>query len=504
MTLKSTLSIAALALGVAAAPADAEMPTDPGGLGLVQDAWNAELRNRGVSRQNPGYVRYVYNPESVFPIRAREGMITTIKLPEGEKITQAFAGDDQGFQVGIPTANSMAVRADYPGVDTNIVAYTESGRIFTFYVRSDQFSAQQISDFLVDVRMPAQDVQAAGVAEGYANQPLPREETDAARAVRVTDPYATQLPASDPAERDYAQSTDFDPRTIVEDLAVYLPEGSSGITLPYRVFRDDRFTYIDYGPNASQMTEWPTVSIVIQGVESPVGFRTGGPGGRMIIIEALGEFVLRNGQRILCIKQKGSVPADNDKLVRYAQAAEGPMQRPQDIPPGRGSASSTGPSTIVPQSMAGPQRVDATPTPSGQEEPSAAVPLPMTAPVTPRRTEPDTPVFREAPVAAADDAFDLDDNVIEQGSALDTSTPTQEYRATYVLDLGSGTMAELEDRWKTYKVQYYNDLKDKDPAYQEHSGGLRLTAAPIATLTDAIRVCDLIADGGGTCKVVPN
>ena len=151
--MKALLSTCALVAVAVASPALAQAQGQEGGapaaptvsrpLGLTQDAWNAKLRDRGEARTNPGYVRYIYNPANVFPIRTRESMITTIKLPDEEELLQAFTGDDQGFQVGIPTPNSIAIKALYPGVDTNLVAYAKSGKIFTFYRQGQALCADE-------------------------------------------------------------------------------------------------------------------------------------------------------------------------------------------------------------------------------------------------------------------------------------------------------------------------------------------------------------------------
>jgi hypothetical protein len=62
------------------------------------------------------------------------------------------------------------------------------------------------------------------------------------------------------------------------------------------------FTYIDFGEKALNMNQRPVVSLLVEGGETPVGFRTEGPQSRLLVVEAIGDLVLRNGQRIVCIK----------------------------------------------------------------------------------------------------------------------------------------------------------------------------------------------------------
>lgn len=488
-------------------------------LGLTQDAWNARLRERGESRVNPGYVRYIYNPANVFPIRTRESMITTIKLPDDEKLKQAFSGDDQGFQVGIATPNTIAIKALYPGVDTNLVAFTEDGRVYTFYIRSEGYNSKTISDFLVDVVSPS-----ATAVEGSSltseNQLARDAAYPAETAERVRDPYASLTPDRRLKYREYAEWSDFRPGTVVEDLGVYVPIKSPGGTIPYRVFHDDRFTYVDYGPNATQMTEWPSPLIVVQGVEGPVGFRTAGPGGRMMVMEALGEFVLRNGQRVVIIKPRGRTEKD---LVEYPVASSSRMSVPDDLPPGQPGPLVYAPRTVVPTGGTATR---------GGETPSAVATLPVQrkirdrdvakatsaasvvvtevaapAPATPVRTVAGTVVsdaIRTAPQAST-----APKPVSDMGSAQSTAMgavlkPADGVTALegYKVVMGEGSPEELIDRWKSYMVQYYGALNGKRMSVEMQADGKAAMAiTPIATIAEGMRLCSSLGSGASKCTV---
>ena len=50
------------------------------------------------------------------------------------------------------------------------------------------------------------------------------------------------------------------------------------------------------------MTQRPVVSLLVQETEVPVGFRTTGPNSRLIVVEAIGDLVLRNGKKLICLK----------------------------------------------------------------------------------------------------------------------------------------------------------------------------------------------------------
>jgi len=516
-------------------------------LGLTQDAWNEQLRARGASRKRPGYVRYLYNKEDVFPIRTREGMITTIKLPEGVRVAQAFSGDDAGFQVGVPTPTTVAIKALYPGVDTSLVVFTEDDQVFNFYLRSEGYNSKTISDFLVDVALPGKGVMEAAVDEGFMGSPSygrVASRDPATNAADVRDAYASSRPVA-PNKDDYSDNYDFDPRTVVEDLTVYVPRGQVGGILPYKVFRDDRFTYIDYGPNASQMAEWPTVSLVVQGVETPVGFRTAGPGGRMIVVEALGDLVMRNGQRILCIRKKGSVSPKDKELVEYATSYQQQMRVPADLPQGHGLIRSRQSRTVVP----------ATPATVGREGDSKVVPLPqgkfttlMPTTIAPQgrgRTVVGktmggatltpylpgakiTTVLAPAPITGTPGVTGAEvDSVaaatppakvvmsadlppvapVALAPATSVLAPVQKAEAFsgYAVDLGTGDEAALAGRWQEQKTKHATALNGKRVQYVSAENGQKsMRVVPISTVAEGAGLCAELSADGTACSVIAN
>lgn len=493
-----TAAAAVSTCSVTASAQDSLLPEQEGPLELTQDAWSSHLRDRGVSKRRPGYVRYVYDPQKAFPIQTREGMVTTIKLPQSETILQAYAGDEAGFQVGIPTPQTIVIKANFPGVDTNLIAYGESGNIYTFYLRSDPVNADQISDFLVDViATEAADAYSGAQMDMMTSEQLASYDArnPASTAQRVRDPYAT-LPDGAGRFAEYAEWTDFDPATVRQDLAVYVPRDKSGGTIPYRVFRDDRFTYIDYGPNASQMTEWPTPVIVIQGVEGPVGNRTAGPGGRLIVIEALGEFVLRNGQRMIIVKPRSTFTSED--LVEYP-TMDGPMAVPSELPAGRRGNIPSQPKTVVPV-------VSRTATASG-EHPSTIVPIrsisddPSAIGSQTRVTVTETTSeVAEAHVARGDGApvrTALVTTRVTSTNGVDASSsvagPAKDMPHYYVT-LGTGQRAEMEDRWKSALVQHYDLLNHRTVRFVETPAGVEMQINSFTSAGPAIALCQAMTE----------
>ena len=61
----------------------------------------------------------------------------------------------------------------------------------------------------------------------------------------------------------------------------------------------------------SGVTDRPAVFRVVDGTEGRVNTRVGGRHSQIIIVEALGDFVLRSGTRAVCLKQV----SDDDQIL---------------------------------------------------------------------------------------------------------------------------------------------------------------------------------------------
>ncbi|WP_204348969.1 hypothetical protein, partial [Klebsiella pneumoniae] len=61
------------------------------------------------------------------------------------------------------------------------------------------------------------------------------------------------------------------------DLKILASPPAASIIAPVAAWRDDRFTYLDFGPRAASMSTWPVAALVVDGIESPVGTRVAGP-----------------------------------------------------------------------------------------------------------------------------------------------------------------------------------------------------------------------------------
>ena len=300
-----SIALAAFAAGAVSAPTEAQnrgrstakqdsAAEDPmAGIADSQKAWQNPNSNMGPGQLAPGYSRHEFNPDQIIRLNLREAMNTTLRFPADEVIEDLYVSDPVSFEGIIPRTNVVLLRVKVPGADGTVTAMGSSGNLYQFYVKGNSSKAPMITDITVDIIVTRK---AAMRPAGAMDMNMGGQSRSAS--------------ASDlKVEADWLRSIGFRPENIVHDLSIFAPQGSAGVA-PERVFRDGQYTYIDYGANADAINEWPVASLVVQGVETPVNARTAGPNGRMLVVEAVGDIVLRNGNRIICIKQNGRFNRD--------------------------------------------------------------------------------------------------------------------------------------------------------------------------------------------------
>lgn len=271
-------------------------------LGMTQAAWLDPLQNLGEGQSKPAYSRYYWTPDLVLPIRVREGMITMVNFPEWEMIEDIFIGDSATFDGQISGPSTLLL---YPkkganvGVDTNIIVFGRSGNRYVFYVKSEAVNTERLTNAIIDIDVVDEYVPSdvagktpysgsGGFAGGKGSK-------------SIASTYTKRFQKSD-----WLKSIPVDPSDFRFDLEVYVPNPDDVVIAPERVWRDSIFTYIDLGKKSMNMTQRPVVSMIVERVEVPVGFRTKGPDNRLIVVEGVGDMVLRNGKRLICIKMRRS------------------------------------------------------------------------------------------------------------------------------------------------------------------------------------------------------
>ena len=285
----------------------------------VQDAWNHPDANMAAGSLKPGFAQLTWSPGGVMPIKLRNGMLTMINLPAGEAIEDGWVGNTGLFDIQVQSGGRTVRLTPQPsnqGSDTNMIILGKSGNKYLFYLRSEPANSSEITYSLVDVvldnnsYLPAASGGAASQGGGGMNSILPQA------------PKGNGMVGADGEDYGWIKTMKIDPSEFRFDLDIFVPNPDDFVIAPERVWRDRIFTYIDFGDKVIAMTQRPVVSILIEGGESPVGFRTDGEHGRLLIVEAVGDMVLRSGQRIVCIKRRAKpfLIADTASVMALAEA----------------------------------------------------------------------------------------------------------------------------------------------------------------------------------------
>lgn len=284
----------------------------------IQEAWDNPNANMASGSLKPGYAQLTWSPGTVLPIRLRNGMVTMINLPEGEVIADGVVGNDGLFkfspQKGGKTIYITPVTSNQ-GSDTNLIVTGKSGNKYLFYLRSEPSNSSEISYSQVDVVLDGRSTLSGTVGASNTGQTsgmnsiFPSKSTPSAIGV-------------DGEDYGWIKTMKIDPSEFRFDLDIFVPNPDDFVIAPERVWRDRIFTYIDFGDKVIAMTQRPVVSILVEGGESPVGFRTDGENGRLLIVEAVGDMVLRSGQRIVCIKRRSKpfLIADTSSVMALAES----------------------------------------------------------------------------------------------------------------------------------------------------------------------------------------
>ena len=301
-----------------------------GSIGMMQSAWLDPLQNLGEGQTKPAYSKYYWSPDLVLPVRLREGMITMINFPEWEMVEDVYIGDNSTFDGQISGPSTVLL---YPkkganvGVDTNVLIFGRSGNRYVFYVRSEGVNTERLTNSIIDIDVIGANGGGSSIgsfggsgvsnggkgASGYGNN----------NPKSVASTYTRRF-----QKEDWLKSIPVDPEKFRFDVEVYVPNPEDVVIAPERVWRDDIFTYIDLGNKAINMTQRPIVTLINEKVETPVGFRAKGPNNRLIVVEAVGDLVLRNGKRIVCLKLRRSDAAGLEYGVYADDATPG-----WDVPP---------------------------------------------------------------------------------------------------------------------------------------------------------------------------
>ena len=285
---------------------------------VYQTAWDNPRANMASGSTQPGYANLTWSTGTVLPIKTRSGMATLVTLPTGEKIDDFVIGNQGLFNIDAHQGSqSMYIQPsnENQGADTNLIVTGQSGNKYIFYLRAYPINSNEISYSQVDVSL--------GNGGAVMNTQTTSGSGQASMGTLLSKKAAkTSVIGVDGEDYGWIKTMKIDPSEFRFDLDIFVPNPDDYVIAPERVWRDRIFTYIDFGDKVISMTQRPVVSLLVEGGESPVSFRTDGEDGRLLIVEAVGDMVLRSGQRIVCIKKRAKpfLIADTASVMALAEA----------------------------------------------------------------------------------------------------------------------------------------------------------------------------------------
>ncbi len=474
-------------------------------LGMTQAAWLDPMQNLGEGQSKPAYSRYYWTPDLVLPIRVREGMITLVNFPEWEMVEDIFIGDSATFDGQISSPNSLML---YPrkganvGVDTNIIVFGRSGNRYVFYVRSEGVNTERLTNSIIDIDVinapdgAKNNGGLGGIAGGATGA---RTSSGGSGGKSVDASYTRRFQKSD-----WLKNIPLDPSKFRFDLEVYVPNPDDVVIAPERVWRDDIFTYIDLGKKALNMMQRPVVSMIVERVEVPIGFRTKGPDNRLIIVEGVGDLVLRNGKRLICIKLRRSDAAGLEFAIDSADYLPPNWEVPAPFPGGSDLQSSSGNS--LPQI----RRDSLNATLTGEYDIKAG----QSQIIVPQYSVPST-----TGDAASGIDFSKMQRISNSGDGQINPYAQQfgygsgfsdDGATTISIELGTDdNVNNLEDMWDKLSTQYPDELKQFEPFFSVDAPAdgqgkelFHLRVGPVKTLSEGDKVCGALGRNGVFCSVV--
>lgn len=471
-------------------------------LGMTQAAWLDPMQNLGEGQSRPAYSKYYWSPDLVLPVRLREGMITLVNFPEWELIEDMYIGDNATFDGQISGPNTILL---YPrkganvGVDTNIILFGRSGNRYVFYAKSEGVNTERLTNSIIDIDVIGNNGGAGGgsYGGGYGG---------AGRGVNASagggNGYSVDSTFTKRNQRnDWIKNIPVDPTKFRFDIEIYVPNPDDVVIAPERVWRDDIFTYIDFGEKALNMTQRPIVTMIVERTEVPVGFRTKGPNNRLIIVEGIGDMVLRNGKRMVCLKMRRSDDAGLEN-VSYANDLFSKEWYAQAPVPGQDSSDFGDGNMLHGLGPTYPEASGGMPGNLGYNGMSNMVGIPNTGGIPGMGTDYDisnmqhiqnTQNYQQIPSA------------LSYGAGLNGAGS-----GDISIELGTDAdVGKLEALWADLSKKYPDILKGFEPFYSVDTAAdgqgkelFHLRIGPISNLEDGDMICSRLGRNGIFCSVV--
>lgn len=230
-------------------------------LGAIQHAWDH-------AKEGAGVYNVTYTGGEIIRLRCREMMTTCIILPSWERVEKITLGDASSFKVENPKANILTLQPqEFTGLDSNLVAIGASGKVYSFYLRSEGYNTNHVPDLAVYIRVA--------------------KPSTLSKSLQVIKEKGVSH------KDDYLEEVSFDPSQLNFNFTM---AGDREIA-PHRVYSDGIRTWFDYGEEIKKKG-LPAIYAVIDGVDTPINVSRE---GTKIIAQHSGSFTLRNGQKVVCI-----------------------------------------------------------------------------------------------------------------------------------------------------------------------------------------------------------
>tara|TARA_E500000318_G_scaffold41720_1_gene39922 strand:- start:9696 stop:10748 length:1053 start_codon:yes stop_codon:yes gene_type:complete len=249
----------------------------------------------------------------VYKMRLREWVVSVIELPRGERIGSADIGDPDGFKIQTRGDNRMVLRPTGAGYDSTLLIYGDSGRVYPFYLRAEGFNSKNSPDvvFRITGRVSIEEeIAVPGIVSSLEKNAepdaviSPTDSLEKSGSHPDLDKIVADLTTTNPTtpRDDFVANVEFDPAKLrgFEDYEMW---GDDDSLVPERVYRDDHFTYIDFGEKWKDM-ELPVAYVVVDEIDETVNTRVQ---GKVFIVESTRELIsLKSGKSFLCIKYTGT------------------------------------------------------------------------------------------------------------------------------------------------------------------------------------------------------
>lgn len=265
------------------------MPT-----GQIQEAWARPYDNMSQGQDAPGNIRYQWSHNHVMPVRLRDGMVTNVIIPDWDEALDVVIGDSNTLEARVIRGNVVALRPLNTGRDTSLTVIGGSGNVYSFYVRTEARNTQVVTDMQVFVEAAPSN----GSVEWFTDQRIMSGEAGNGGLRPISarvgeDGIVRSMSAS--------QGEEVVPRDRrIFDMKMYEVNEGDRIIAPDYVYSDGKFTYFHF---PAGMTDRPVIRRIVDNVEGRVNTRVSGRHNEIIIAEAVGDFVLRSGTRVVCVIQ---------------------------------------------------------------------------------------------------------------------------------------------------------------------------------------------------------